>query len=458
MRHGLSHFSHTSRAAVLYAHMPDSSLRVFDPQFLLQGHELKLRKFFLENGRQRDDASTAADFEPVREENLHLAGLISFAAKSQNMHYQRWFTEHHPDMCSVGPTQCWLEHAAWVFSQAACKEGRLDVDTAGHILREWASHAVRDYIVDTRNERIGWDTALRIYPILDSMLGVSKTLEEGSRAMGDLIFVEPASMNQVKFLAEFPYLEQPTLERYKHVRKLLTAVEGSSRMLVSNGRNILGIAAPPAPVHSLLAQFRGTHGFLGMDGELICSFQDGSFHSSTRRAVLAHVEEALLAPHLDPLLSHQLFKTIKMLVHSAQENRHGCTLVLDLHHQPVPLAGQKLVTPLDLNRANELALAVSLSRLDGALHIGQDMKLHGFACLLDGRSVPSEDRARGARFNSALRFSAEHEQVMVIVVSSDRPVSVIQGGLEMTAQCMWKPMAWGAKEPPLLSDWLQAAT
>jgi len=79
--------------------------------------------------------------------------------------------------------------------------------------------------------------------------------------------------------------------------------------------------------------------------------------------------------------------------------------------------------------------------LDGALHIGEDMNLHGFACILDGKTVPGENRARGDRFNSALRFTAEHHDIVVIVVSSDRPVSIIQDGIELNAQCEWNSVS-----------------
>lgn len=38
---------------------------------------------------------------------------------------------------------------------------------------------------------LGWDTQLRVYPVLDAVLGISKTLEEGAWPRGEMIFVEP---------------------------------------------------------------------------------------------------------------------------------------------------------------------------------------------------------------------------------------------------------------------------
>jgi hypothetical protein len=92
--------------------------------------------------------------------------------------------------------------------------------------------------------------------------------------------------------------------------------------------------------------------------------------------------------------------------------------------------------------------------VDGALHIGADLHLHAFACLLDGLSVPGEDRSRGARFNSALRFTAMHKDLIVVVVSSDRPVSVMHGGAEMTAACELKAVCDIPTRPPTMVEWL----
>jgi DNA integrity scanning protein DisA with diadenylate cyclase activity len=102
-------------------------------------------------------------------------------------------------------------------------------------------------------------------------------------------------------------------------------------------------------------------------------------------------------------------------------------------------------------------LAKSLAKVDGALQIAKDARLYAFACLLDGRTVPGEDRSRGARYNSALRFTAMHENVIVVVVSADRPVSVFEGGVELTAQCEWSPLDQFTAHPPTLESWLSSA-
>jgi len=457
LRDGLTHFSGPSRAALIYAIKPDDPIRVYDPQHLLQGHEPILKEIYLESNQWRKDVEEKVLKKMLSghihaQKNLQLAGLISFGGRSRSVFYQMWFTEHHPDMCSIGPTECWLEHAVWLLSHDFATGDSLYTRTSGNVLREYATHAVRDYIIDQMNIMLGWDTQIRVYPILDAILGISKTREERAWPLGELTFVEPKDTLEMEFLARFPLLEQPNLNKFKHVRKLLQSVENSERKLISDGKTIVGISADTERTFRITADFRGEYGFLSINGHRVCSFANGSFHSTTRQAKLVEVEEALLESNLDFATGQELFQIISRIVHTAGREKYGCTLVIDFNDTPIEIAGQKSEQALDLKEERFLKLSESLAKLDGALHIGADLRLHGFACLLDGLAVPGEDRARGARFNSALRFTAIHPNLIIVVVSVDRPISVIKEGLELNAQCEWTPVPGCIEPPPTLES------
>ncbi len=438
---GLTHFSGTSRAAVIFALRPDSPMLLCDPQNLLKGHEPIFNSLYLENQKWRTnekvpcDRKQFADIIPVKD--LGLAGLLSNGGYSGSVFFQQWFTEHHPDLCSTGPTGCWLEHAVWRFSHDLANDKDLYTGISGYFLKEYATHAVRDHIIDQMNLLLGWDTQVRIYPVLDAILMISETREEGSWPEGRLLIVDPRMLHEIEFLVKFQEEIRPQLINYKHVRKLLLTVERSGRHLVSDGRAILGVCGDALPDFSLCADFRGRYGFLKINRNKICSFADGRFSSTTYQAKLVHLEELLLESPLDQSESFFIFKIVVSLVHHSQERKHGCTIVIDLNPEPVAISGQSLSPPLDLRRPHMLNMVKSLAKVDGALHIGVDQHLHGFACLLDGRSFPGEDLARGARYNSALRFTAEHANIIVVVVSSDRPVSVIHQGVDMHGVCTW---------------------
>ena len=436
---GLSHFSGTSRAAVIFALGPDKPLMLCDPQNLLKGHEPVFKALYLDDQKWRHEVIVPSDKRRFAEihavKDLGLAGLLSNGGYSGALFFQRWFTEHHPDLCSTGPTERWLEHAVWRFSHDMANEKELYTGISGYFLREYATHAVRDHIVDEMNMLLGWDSLIRIYPVLDAILRISETREEGLWPEGQLLFVDPSMVDCLQFLVKFEDKERPQLANNKHVRKLLLAVDNSSRRLVSDGRFILGICDAHLPPFSIRADFKGRHGFLKVNKSKVCSFADGRFGSTTFQAKLVQLEELLLESALDKADCYFLFKIAVSLVHHAQLRKHGCTIVLDLNLQPIKISGQKIVPSLDLRGPHTLNLAKSLAKVDGALHIGADQHLHGFACLLDGRSFAGEDLARGARYNSALRFTAEHENIIVVVVSSDRPVSVIYQGVEEQSAC-----------------------
>ena len=458
LRDGLSHFSGASRAALLFAVRPGDPIRVYDPQNLLRGHEPKFKELYLDKAKATR-AGTIIETGSIDdrfqiENNLQLAGLVSCGGRSRSLNYQMWFTEHHPDMCSIGPTERWLEHAAWLLAQDFTDQNALCTEISGYVLRGYATHAVRDYLLDQMNRTMGWDSTLRIYEILDAVLGISRTREEGAWPRGELTCAESVTLADVPFITRFPESERPVLNNFKHVRKLLLAVEHSERKLVSDGRYIVGIADHGLPRYRITADFRGGHGFLRYNGELVCSFTDGALHSTTHRANLVQVEEILIDADLPPEAIHDLYRRVTQIVHLAEEQKYGCTLVLDLNTIPIDIPGQKLDSPLDLRQEKFLELASALAKVDGALHIGADLRLRGFACLLDGRSIPGEDRSRGARFNSALRFTANRPELVVIVVSADRPVSVIQSGVELSAQCELKPVPPAVATPPTLAQWI----
>jgi hypothetical protein len=455
---GMSYFSGPSSTAVIYSLNPNDQLSIFDPSNLLGDHASILRNIYLENDdwSQRagiySDTSNFSLIEYV--EDLQLDGLISYGGKSATVAYQMWFTEHHPDLFTTGPTQRWLEHAVLRFSHDMANEKDLYTGISGSFLREYGRHAIHDHIKKETEVRFGPDAKLQIYPILDAIISISKTREEGAWPSGELVFVEPRLLPTIQFLAEFKADEQPQLDHFKHVRKLLQAVTQSNRKLISDGMKILGISDGPLPDFCLIADFHGRIGFLQINNDGVCSFADGRYSSTTHQAKLFEVEEALIDYKLDTSTRTQLFQIVSTLVHNAENKKHGCTLVLDLNPKPVHISGQPLYRPMDLRQPNLLELACALSKVDGALHIGGDCGLHGFACLLDGHTIHGEDRARGARYNSALRFSTEHTNTLLIVVSADRPVSVIQYGMEFRNQSTWRSPSFSTPEPMDFQDWL----
>jgi hypothetical protein len=232
------------------------------------------------------------------------------------------------------------------------------------------------------------------------------------------------------------------------------AVENSQRKLVSDGCTIIGVTDCEIPDYAIAADFRGDYGFLRLGKKKISSFFHGSFHSTTREARMVELEEILLDSGLGINKATFLFQTVSNLVHEAAKERHGCTLVIDLNDTPVHLSGHVLDPALSLLEPKNQQFTCALLKIDGAVHITSDLYIHGFACLLDGKAINWENMARGARYNSAMRFSAEHSNVIVVVVSSDRPVSIVYNGIELNAFSLWRPVYQFTPEPVNLEKYL----
>ncbi|MDR3555628.1 MAG: DNA integrity scanning protein DisA nucleotide-binding domain protein [Syntrophobacteraceae bacterium] len=435
---------------------------MYDPQGLLDGWEPLIEKIYLRaNGWREWEPGTLQSglaVQPLPEKGLDLAGLVSSGGRARSVFYQMWFTEEHSTLCSTGPIRRWLEHAACLLAHDWANEQWFYTRNSYYVIREYARHAIRDYVQDRLDVKFGLNSRIEVYPILDAVLGISKTREEGAWARGTVVFIDPLKIDSLHYLVRFPSPEKLKLSNYKHVRKLMLSVENSDRKLISDGQKIVGVVRGALPEGRLTADFRGGHGFLRISGTAVCSFSDGRFHSTNRKPKLVHLEELFLECPVLESRRHALFKIVSSIVERAGEQRHGATLVIDLGPTPISISGQRLETPIDLCDDTMLDLAKSLSKIDGALHIGADLRLHGFACLLDGKTIQGENRARGARFNSALRFSAAHEDLIVVVVSSDRPVSVIYRGTDLSAGPDWGSLSQSWIQPPTVEEWLAGAS
>ncbi len=460
LQEGLSRFCGPTRVALVYAEKPEDPLRIYDPSRLLEGHEPRLRELYLmsDEWRKCDMSLEEMRFfgEIVPEKDIGLSGIISHGGRSGAVFYQMWFTDHHPDICSTGPIVRWLEHAVCLLSHDFVTEDTFYTASSRYVLREYATFAVRDYILDRLNLLVGWDMPYHVSHVLDVILGISKTLEEGALPEGMLTIADSEAINDMHFIAKFPVFERPSLNNLKHVRKLLTAVKSSALTLVSDGNQIVGIAKYDPEIPGIVADFRKTHGFIIISGDKICSFSDGKFYATNREPHLVELEELLLEFDLDEFTRDEILRVTLYIVRHAAMNKHGCALVIDLNDPPLNLSGQKLEEPMDLTDPEHLDLASDLARLDGAIHIGADLNLYAFSCLLDGLAIPNEDRSRGARYNSALRFTAHHSNVIVVTVSSDKPISVFQQGVDVTCKCFMYNYIHEKifQEPITLEEWL----
>ena len=113
------------------------------------------------------------------------------------------------------------------------------------------------------------------------------------------------------------------------------------------------------------------------------------------------------------------------IVQSALETGHGTTIVIseDPTSEVQRLARESL--PIE-PRYLEPEEVVRLGRVDGAIILGPDGRCYSFGVILDGRATSSGNRARGARFNSSVRYQETSRiGTMVVIISDDGSVDVV---------------------------------
>ncbi len=455
LRLGLGEFSGTCRTAFIFKLRRNTPAFIYDPDNLLRDHELKLKQLYQDKGKSflNPDRMAISHFSDILEDRtIRMDGLLAYGGRSGSVYYQVWLAEHQPEICSPLPIIMWLKYAFVRFSHDIANQEQLYTGISGHFLKEYGFQAVfhtLDYLLSTYQLTF---LEFHLQEILEAVLGVSKTYEEGVLPNGRLVFVNPQRLRQMSFSARFAENEKPRMAHFKHVRKLLQAVENTDYRMICDGLSVHGYSMDTLFCPYITADYCGKTGFLYYNDMLVCSFTDGKFYSTTQQAKLVELEEILLDYEMEQDQRSDLFHHVRQIIHYAQKNNFGCSLLIDFSDFPLKVSSQKLAVPIKLE--GNISLIGNLAKVDGALHIYKDISLQGFACLLDGESIQWEDRSRGARYNSALRFTSKHHDTVILVVSSDqRPVATIYQGMELNSRVSLPSSQHFQDKPIKLDEW-----
>ena len=100
------------------------------------------------------------------------------------------------------------------------------------------------------------------------------------------------------------------------------------------------------------------------------------------------------------------------------KQRHGALLVItsDAENESNRLAKQS--TPIDPMKLSESAIS-AVTSIDGAILLSPDGTCFAIGVILDGLATPMGNPARGARFNSSVRYVADKKNCLAIIVSED---------------------------------------
>jgi hypothetical protein len=209
----------------------------------------------------------------------------------------------------------------------------------------------------------------------------------------------------------------------------------------------------PGAVH---VDFRKRVGLVYMGEDAIAIVRDGAFHGCgwDVRSVPGALADCL-SDRLKDVGGKGIAAIAQVALHAAEDG-HGATVLIDASGDARRrLSGHLVRNPLDLRIADgaNLELTANLGHVDGAVVVSLDGHMHGFGYLLDGDSMKTEDPARGARFNTALRYSNAHREDVLLVVSSDGPIKIFARGEVVFPPREDAQVIEGAD--PTLKDWLR---
>lgn len=343
---------------------------------------------------------------------------------------QDWFVKTAMEIVPKKLVEEWMQEAARLLLGAFNSDQVRPPPgaSASSAVESYAVHNIGSYLADRSEQGI-------IYPEITNALKdcakISQSIEEGTRASGTIAFYNFDTTDPVEMFAEFE--QSFRLTEYKRIGKILQAVKDDG-CLISDYKSVVGISRHSvADAKAISINFKRGIGAVRHSGQTICRIVDGQF-----RCAESEDTSKIVSRHLQNLVSSACAASVGIILEAASEKRHGCTVVVELTDVPKAISGERIKKPFLLSESTD-EIVRDMAKIDGAIHIDKEGRIHGFGCLLDGTMSSHEDRSRGARFNSGLRFSIEREDVLVLVVSSDGPLTIFRKGQAIYADPFSQP-------------------
>lgn len=425
-------FGRAIRAALIYSTSPQDSddFLVYDTMGLLDKYKKEIQAYF----QARDAVPYKNRIESVSDVIVRTPeiadGLYALVHQSKDVHFHMWFVERPQTESPTALLEQWLRFAQLPLLRPDLEMNYGTQIGSGRLAEHAAFDVVREVIMAEMFPRTLRSGDADAELILDSLMEIATVKEEGSGCTGTLAIFDRDPNQQPKI--DYPLRNSVSINKFKHVRKFLTATSRDYQ-LVSIGGDIVGFSHRESLATPLLAEFEKGHLTLTLHGDPLCQAANGVLRAIESKWTLNVQRQTRSLSELQESLKTQIEQVVNELVTTARREHFGFTLLLDSGNvRARRLSGQHLEQPVPLN-SRTFKLFADMCKVDGAVHV--DVKafaISAFACLLDGESGEKEELSRGARFNSAQRYSRKTKDMLVLVVSEDGPVTIFEGG-EATA-------------------------
>lgn len=116
------------------------------------------------------------------------------------------------------------------------------------------------------------------------------------------------------------------------------------------------------------------------------------------------------------------------IMSQASKQKHGTMIVISDHAKQEAERLKNQSTPIQA-KILPADLTLPLSSIDGALLLDTNATCHAVGVILDGITTERGNPARGARYNSAIRYSeyvkTQKHACLIVVISEDGMIDLI---------------------------------
>jgi len=266
---------------------------------------------------------------------------------------------------------------------------------------------------------IGMRTNLMAGGLFNVANTISAERYEGAEGRGRILIARQSHPN---ILARIRLKVPVSIGQYRGIRKLLET-SSEELALLCDGMQVWGLGIPQGaydPAQEDLLRFTTHYKWELLHAEHVMMRVD----YRRPKLPMKRFDEGLFRDHFERIFQGQIrnVDALTEAVQAAVEQKHGTILTVTAAAlaESGRLAAQSTVIdaePISREIVNHI------SRIDGAVLVAPDGLVHAFDVILDGVASSNGTSARGARFNSAIRYvDAQQEKripCLALIVSED---------------------------------------
>src|SRR5688572_15869130 len=397
-------------------HLPEDSHEKFEHLQLLRKN---LQVFINEINEDRQQNQVAFCSCPVWVSDLLVFVALQFDKEAYFEHYA---LTRKPNWNNITPPGSLLDATVAEFLDDCGKALRQTEFASGKSILD------RDYseLLRAAGKRFMYTPASSNHGLFDACNAISALKYEGAEGIGSMLL----SRRDHPEIYQIMKLDSPVSMRdYRSVRKLLEVAEGNVRLL-ADATSVYGFGSlkpgydfSNADIFSVNFTKHYTWEFLHA-GQVMMRVTYGL--PSLPKGQLDEQKFRKDICLTFPEIGEENLQKLWLIVHELTRLRHGTMIVISA-------GAQEEAARLGKQGFKLLPVPVApsfirqLTQIDGALLLDLEGKCHAIGVILDGMASERGDAARGARYNSAIRYveSSEHD-CLAVVLSEDGLINVIR--------------------------------